>query len=41
MKNFLLLILIIISVFGCQSKEEKAIELIKNDMFKVLYDFNS
>ena len=26
---------------GCKSKEEKANELIKDDMFKVLYDFAS
>lgn len=26
---------------GCKSKEEKALEIIKNEMFKTLYDFES
>ena len=26
---------------GCQSREEKAAELIKQEMFKTLYDFES
>lgn len=41
MKNILLLILITLTIFACKSKEDKAKELIRNDMFKTLYDFES
>lgn len=39
----LLLLLVITSIFfaGCKSKEEKAQEAIKKEMFKTLYDFKS
>ena len=39
----LLLLLVTTSIFlvGCKSKEEKAQEAIKKEMFKTLYDFNS
>jgi hypothetical protein len=33
--------LAVIIFVGCQSKEEKAYKLIKDDMFKILYDFSS
>jgi len=42
MKNNLLSILIISLIFvSCQSKEEKAAKLIKEEMYKTLYDFSS
>lgn len=42
MKNVLLWIVIIIPILtGCKSKEEKAAEMIKNEMFKTLYDYES
>lgn len=41
MKKITLLFLSVFILFGCQSKEEKAQELIKENMFKVLYDYSS
>lgn len=42
MKKILLWIAIIIPILSsCKSKEEKATEMIKNEMFKTLYDFES
>jgi hypothetical protein len=42
MKNNLLSIFIILLiVVSCQSKEEKAAKLIKEDMYRTLYDFSS
>lgn len=42
MKKLLFIIASVAILFsGCKSKEEKANELIKDDMFKVLYDFAS
>ncbi|HOD62354.1 MAG TPA: hypothetical protein PKG96_09675 [Bacilli bacterium] len=43
MKNSLLLFLvfIILTLVSCQSKEEKAAKLIKEEMYKTLYDFSS
>lgn len=41
MKNVLSSFLISLLLFSCQSREEKAEELIKQDMFKTLYDFES
>lgn len=37
----ILLSLVVISVSSCKSKEDKANEFIKNEMFKTLYDFSS
>ena len=43
MKNFQLLFLVffILALVSCQSKEEKAAKLIKEKMYKTLYDFSS
>lgn len=42
MKKVILWIAIIIPILtGCKSKEEKAAEIIKKEMFKTLYDFES
>lgn len=42
MKRVILWIAIIIPILtGCKSKEEKAAEIIKKEMFKTLYDFES
>ena len=41
MKKILSFLLVSLLLFGCQSREEKAQELIKRDMFKTLYDFAS
>lgn len=41
MKKILSFLLVSLLLFGCQSREEKAQELIKQDMFKTLYDFAS
>lgn len=41
MKNILTLITTAIIFAGCQSREEKVAELIKQEMFKTLYDFES
>lgn len=41
MKKILSFLLASLLLFGCQSREEKAQELIKQDMFKTLYDFAS
>ena len=41
MKKILFLMAITIMLVGCQSREEKAAELIKQEMFKTLYDFES
>lgn len=41
MKKVLLLILAIIALAGCKSKEDKASEMIKAELFKTLYDFDS
>lgn len=41
MKKILFLIMSVMVLTGCQSREEKAVELIKQDMFKTLYDFES
>lgn len=41
MKKVLLLIVSVFVLFSCKSKEEKAAELIKDEMFKTLYDFES
>ena len=35
------ILLCIITLNSCKSKEEKALEIIKNEMFKTLYDFES
>lgn len=37
----LLLLLLVATIYGCTSKEEKAQELIKKSMFETLYDFQS
>lgn len=41
MKKLLLLITCVVMLVGCQSKEEKAKELIKDHMFKTLLNFES
>lgn len=42
MKNVIIMALTAIFILsGCKSKEEKALEIIKNEMFKTLYDFES
>ncbi|MDP3443715.1 MAG: hypothetical protein Q8T08_12720 [Ignavibacteria bacterium] len=43
MKNsqLLFLVFIILTLVSCQSKEEKAAKLIKEEMYKTLYDFSS
>ena len=41
MKQILYLTLSTLIFVGCKSREEKAAELIKQDMFKTLYDFES
>lgn len=42
MKNaHLILILFMLALVSCQSKEEKANKLIKDEMYKTLYDFSS
>lgn len=41
MKKYYLFFLVPLLILGCQSREEKAQELIKQDMFKTLYDFAS
>ncbi len=41
MKNYIILSAICLCLFGCKSREEKAAELIKQEMFKTLYDFES
>ena len=42
MKNVIIMALTAIFILsGCKSKEEKALEAIKNEMFKTLYDFES
>ena len=37
----ILLVISVFALFSCKSKEEKAAELIKDEMFKVLFDFES
>lgn len=41
MKQTFLLLFFPILMVACQSKEEKAAELIKNELSKTLYDFES
>lgn len=41
MNKTLLILLAAILLFGCKSKEDKAQELIKENMFKTLYDYSS
>lgn len=41
MKRFLYLLFITIVLVGCQTKEEKAAELIRNELSKTLYDYES
>lgn len=41
MKNYIILSVVCLCLFGCKSREEKAAELIKQEMFKTLYDFES
>lgn len=41
MKKILFLAIIALIMIGCKSREEKAAELIKQEMFKTLYDFES
>jgi hypothetical protein len=41
MKKILFTLFVSSILFGCQSKEEKVAKLIKEDMFKTLYDFQS
>jgi len=41
MKKVLFLLVAIIALVGCKSKEEKAAEMIKKELFKTLYDFDS
>lgn len=41
MKKILFLMMPALMLTGCQSREEKAAELIKQEMFKTLYDFES
>jgi hypothetical protein len=43
MKNspLLVFVLLIMTLVACQSKEEKAAKLIKEEMYKTLYDFSS
>lgn len=40
MKKILIFVFVCL-LFSCKTKEEKALELIKNEMFKTLYDFKS
>lgn len=41
MKNYIVFSAICLCLFGCKSREEKATELIKQEMFKTLYNFES
>lgn len=41
MKKILFLMTVAFMMVGCKSREEKAAELIKQEMFKTLYDFES
>lgn len=41
MKKILFLMITTLVMTGCKSREEKAAELIKQEMFKTLYDFES
>lgn len=41
MRKFLFLMTMATVLIGCKSNEEKALEAIKNEMFKTLYDFES
>lgn len=41
MKKLFLLFATVLFLYSCTSKEEKAQELIKNDMYKTLFDFES
>lgn len=41
MKQIIMALAAIFILSGCKSKEEKALEAIKNEMFKTLYDFES
>ena len=41
MKKIIIFLLISITFFSCQSKEEKAIKLIQNELSKTLYDYES
>lgn len=41
MKKILFLATVVLVMTGCKSREEKAAELIKQEMFKTLYDFES
>lgn len=41
MKKILLALLFIVLLTGCKSREDKIAELIKQEMFKTLYDFES
>lgn len=41
MRKILFLMMTVFTVVGCKSREEKAADLIKQDMFKILYDFES
>lgn len=41
MKKILFLATVVLVMTGCKSREEKAAKLIKQEMFKTLYDFES
>lgn len=41
MKKLVLLVIVSLIISSCKSKEEKAQEIIKEEMFKTLYDFDS
>lgn len=41
MRTILFILLSVVLFSGCKSREEKVAELIKQDMFKTLYDFES
>lgn len=41
MKKILFLATVVLVMTGCKSREEKAAELIKQEMFKTLYDFEN
>ncbi len=41
MKNYPIAFFACLLLFGCQSREDKVAKLIKDDMFKTLYDFES
>lgn len=41
MKKILFLATVVLVMTGCKSREEKAAELIKQEMFKTLYDLKA